>query len=153
MYSERDVAEIKARIRKNIIVLVPVVAAILAAYVYALHTRVEWLAMLMGALLFVAIAYGLIAYLIPNLRYRFFLRDMQTGLTREMQGVVLSVAEQSEDQDGARVLPVHMRVPEDEDDRIVYLNASKAEGFPRPGAEVRLRLYGRHIREVLSQKG
>ena len=153
MYSERDVAEIKARIRKNILVLVPIVAVIFAAYVYALHTRVEWLAMLMGALLFVAITYGLIAYLIPNLRYRFFLRDMQTGLTREMQGVVLSVSEQAEDQDGARVLPVHMRVPEDEDDRIVYLNASKTAGFPRPGAEVRLRLYGRHIREVLSQKG
>ena len=153
MYSERDVIEIKRRIGRNLAVLIPVAAAILAAYVYALRERVEWLAMLMGATLFVAVCYGLIAYLIPNIRYRLFLRDMQTGLTREMRGTILSVSDQAEDQDGARVLPVHMQLSEDGDERIVYLNAAKADGFPAPGAEVLLRLYGRHIREVASQKG
>ena len=119
MYSEQDIIEIKGRIRKNLMVLIPIVALIIAAYVYALVARVEWLAMTMGALLFVAVCYGLIAYLIPNLRYRFFLRDMQNGLTREMRGTILSVSEQPEDQDGARVLPVHMLLSEDGDERIV----------------------------------
>ena len=33
-------------------------------------------------------------------------------------------------------------------ERIVYLNASKREGFPPAGTPVALRCFGRHIREV-----
>ena len=153
MYSEQDFNLINARIRRNLAVLIPLVVVLLAAYIYSMRARIEWLGQAVGALLVITACYGLIAHLIPNLRYRFFLRDMQNGLTREMRGTIVSIAEKSEEHDGARVLPVHLLLSEDQDERIVYLNASKAEGFPRPGAEVLLRLYGRHIREVLPQKG
>ena len=82
------------------------------------------------------------------MRYRLFLRDMRNGLTREMRGTILSVASEAEMQDGARVLPVHLMLTEEQDERIVYLNASKAADFPKPGAEVLVKLYGRHIRQV-----
>ena len=149
MYSEQDLKIIDGKIRKNFAVLTPIVVAILAVYIYALHVRIEWLAMAMGAVLFIALCYGIVAYLIPNISYHNFLRNMQLGLSRELRGTILSISDQAEMQDGARVLPVHLMLTEEQDERIVYLNASKREQLPPPGTEVRLRLYGRHIREVL----
>lgn len=172
MYSERDMNEIDEKIRGDLLVLVPPLAALLAAYIFALARRVEWLAMVAGPLMFIIGCYGLIERLLPHLRYRGFLRDVAQGLSREVRGTVLAVSEDAEPQDGAMVLPVRVKLEADsarqaasvrsvearrqdiasnedtEDERIVYLNASKREGFPDEGAKVALRCFGRHIREV-----
>ena len=77
---------------------------------------------------------------------------------------------------GARVVPVRVRVEPDGSDgpqarhtsalaerlrlnegedtaaeRIVYLNVSKRDGFPGPGARVKLCCCGRHIKRVESE--
>ena len=170
MYSEKDMAEINGRIRRNWLALGPVLALLLAAYIYGLAARVKWVAMAAGPLLFVAACYGVLAYLWPNTRYRRFLRDMQAGLSRDVSGTILSVGETREMQDGAWVLPVRVALDADEaaeahlsslaerleaedgedtrNERIVYLNTSKREGFPGPGAHVALRCFGRHIKSV-----
>ncbi len=173
MYSERDLAEINGKIRKNCLALGPVLAALAAAYVYALSARVKWLAMVAGPLLFVAACFGFLFFLWPNLRYRGFLKDMQQGLSRDVKGTIVSISEDEQMQDGAMVLPVRVRLdPEDanaaeakqtsalaerlrletdddtRDERIVYLNASKRAGFPGPGAHVTLHCFGRHVRSV-----
>lgn len=167
MYSEQDFIEINGKIRKNWLVLAPILAAILAAYVYALATRVEWLAMAAGALLFVAACYGILAYLWPNTRYRNFLGDMRDGLSRDVRGTILEISDAAELQDGAMVLPVRVKLAleeaqetvsaaarrleaqsgeDTEAERIVYLNASKRAGFPKPGTAVVLHCFGRHIK-------
>lgn len=173
MYSEQDMAVINGRIKKNWLVLTPVLLALLAAYVYALYAGVEWLAMVAGPMMFVAACYGLLVYLLPNLRYRGFLRDMQNGLSRDLRGTVVEISGTEELQDGARVLPVRVRLdadgagehpasrasvaaerlnaqsPDDDgDERIVYLNVSKRDQMPEAGSAVLLRCYGRHIRAV-----
>ena len=175
MYSENDMKAINGRIRKNLLVLAPVLAALLAAYVYALAAGVEWLAMAAGPLIFVAACFGFLAYLWPNLRYRSFLKDMGSGLSRELRGTIAEIGEVPEAQDGARVLPVRLVLdldadvdgrdrperrasveavrlgleePDGSDERIVYLNASKRAGFPGAGAHVALTCFGRHIREA-----
>ncbi len=146
LYSERDMIEINRRIRGNLLALIPVLAALAAVYVYALAAGVQWLAMAAGPLIFVAACYGFLACLWPNLRYRRFLLDMDQGLSREMRGSVVDIAGTAELQDGAMVLPVRIFLDDAGDERIVYLNASKREGFPGPGTPVALRCYGRHIR-------
>lgn len=170
MYSDRDMAGINGRIRKNGLALFPVLAALLAAYVYGLAARVKWVSMAAGPLLFVAACYGFLAYLWPNLRYRRFLMDMRSGLSREVCGTIVEVSRRAEPQDGAMVLPVRvaldareaadahvsslaerLEIQDGEDtrnERIVYLNASKREGFPEAGARVRLSCFGRHIKSV-----
>lgn len=177
MYSQKDMDQINGRIRGNLLVLGPVLAVLLAGYIYALKAGVRWLAMVIGPLMFVAACYGFLAWLWPNLRYRRFLDDMANGLTRALEGTVLDIAEAPELRDGAMVLPVRLRLadnadhdgearhtsalaerlrleqPEaadagDEDVRILYLNASKREGFPGPGARVSLLCSGRHIKQV-----
>lgn len=174
MYSQQDMDGINARIRKNALALAPVLAVLLAAYVYALKAGVKWLAMVVGPLLFVAACYGILAYLWPNIRYRRFLIDLERGLTRTVEGTILDISDVPELQDGARVLTVRLAAdgtgegearhasalaerlraeqPEPAEDggdvRILYLNASKREGFPGPGARVSLVCSGRHIRQV-----
>ena len=49
-----------------------------------------------------------------------------------MRGRVVSVADEPEFQDGAFVLPVHLLLADERDERIVYLNASKRAEFPQP---------------------
>ena len=146
LYSEKDFEEINGKLRKNLIVLLPILAAILAAFIYGLSAGIEWLAMAAGPLLFVAACYGFLAYLLPNLRYRGFLRDLNDGLSRDMEGTLVEIAEQPEYQDGARVLQGRIFLDEAQDERFVYLNYTKREGFPKPGAHVILHCFGRHIR-------
>ena len=171
MYTERDMNEINRRIRGDWLALIPVLALLLAAYIFALTRRVHWLAMVSGPLLFVAACYGLLAHLVPHMRYRGFLQDVERGLSREVRGRIVAIAEIAEAHDGAMVLPVRVKLDADsavqkatatlqsnrlklesgedtEDERIVYLNASKREGFPGVGTAVALNCFGRHIREV-----
>ena len=173
MYTDRDMCEIRAKIRKNWIVLTPFVVAIVAGYIYALHAGIEWLAMVLGPLLFVAICYGILAYLAPNMRYKGFLQDLETGLSRDVRGTIVEIADVAEMQDGAMVLPVRVRLDPEEtqnqaskhtstlagrlgldakddadEERIVYLNVSKRDQFPAPGAKVTLHCCGRHVKSV-----
>ena len=112
----------------------------------------------------------MLAYLWPNSRYRGFLRDMETGLSRDVRGTILEISDVPEMQDGAMVLPVRVQLDaaeatpvqvsaaarrleavtgeDTEAERIVYLNASKREGFPKPGAAVVLHCFGRHVKAV-----
>ena len=120
--------------------------------------------------------YGLLAYLLPNMRYRGFLESLENGLSRDVRGEIVAVSDQVEYQDGARVVPVRVRAEPDgsdgpearhtsalaerlrlnegedtEAERIVYLNVSKRDGFPGPGARVKLCCCGRHIKRVESE--
>ena len=54
MYSEKDFNEINGRIRRNWLVLGPILALLLAAYIYGLKARIQWVPMVAGPLLFVA---------------------------------------------------------------------------------------------------
>lgn len=148
MYSKQDYMEINRKIRKKEVILGAVLIAFLAGYVLALILRIKWLVMLCGPLLFVAACFGITFALWPDLRYRNFLQDLDSRLTQEISGTVLSVSKEAELQDGAMVLPVHVRLDKDQDDHIVYLNASKAEGFPPAGTKVTLQCCGRHIRNI-----
>ena len=148
MYSRQDYMEINRKIRKKEVILGAALIAFLAGYILALILRIKWLAMLCGPLLFVAACFGVTFALWPDLRYRNFLRDLDSRLTQEISGTVLSVSKEAELQDGAMVFPVHIRLDKDQDDHIVYLNASKADGFPPVGTKVILQCGGRHIRDI-----
>ena len=173
MYSERDMIEINGRIRRAWAVLIPLLAVIAAAFIFALAARVRWLALAAAPLFIVVFMYGFIAHIWPNLRYRRFLKDMESGLSRDVRGVIVAIADEAEYQDGAVVLPVRLRLteaPEEasrgsalserlqketgedtREERIVYLNASKRAMMPQPGAAVTLRCFGRHIRSIVAE--
>jgi hypothetical protein len=164
--------EVNGRIRRGWLVLAPVLAVFAAAFVFALVKRNHALALVAAPLLIVAFIYGFVAHLWPNLRYRRFLQDMANGLSRDVRGVIVNVAEAAELQDGAMVLPVRIQLTDDNsgaqngastlseriqqleagedtrEERIVYMNASKRDLLPPVGTTVTLHCFGRHIRSV-----
>lgn len=172
MYSDRDMLEINLRIRRGWLVLAPVLAIFAGAFVFALVKRNHTLALAALPLLIVTFIYGFVAYLWPNLSYRRFLKDMANGLSRDVRGVIVNVADEAELQDGAMVLPVRVQLIEvnggaqngtsalseriqqleagedTREERILYLNASKRDRLPPTGATVTLHCFGRHIRSV-----
>ena len=152
MYSEKDYADIARRVRKNWLLWTPVLLGLLALMIVGLAVRVKWLAVSAAGVLGAAAVFAFTFCQLPCLRYRSFLQDLREGLNREMTGEIVSIAQKPELQDGARVLPVILKIP-DGDERIVYLNASKRQAFPEPGASVRLKLCGRHILNVELSEG
>lgn len=150
MYTENDMKEIVRRIKKYLAIWIPILAALLVGYVLGLKNRWEIWVMVDGALIFSVIVFAWIMFLYPSIRYRGFLRDMNKGLAREVSGTVLEISEQEDLQDGVRVLPVRIQLDKEDDERIIYLNASKKELFPGEGSKVRLNCFGRHIKEVIA---
>lgn len=149
MYSEADTLEINRRIRRYRMRLIPLLIALLALAALGYARRIQSLALGGLALAAAAAIFGIVFYLWPCLRYRAFLRDMSTGLSREMVGTVVAVSDDIEPQDGARVQQVRILLTEAQDERIIYLNASKRDLMPPVGSEARFKLYGRHIREIV----
>lgn len=148
MYTQQDRLQIRKRIIKYCIVTGIAVAVLIALYVVALIQRWEACVMTAGAAIFAVICFGWLMFIWPCVRYSFFLKDMENGLTRVLNGSIVEVGAQEDYQDGVRVLPVRILLTEEQDERIVYLNATKAEGFPGVGKQVELHCYGRHIREI-----
>lgn len=148
MYSEADRADIDRRVKRIAAILAAALIALIALTALALVKRVKVAALALAALTGAAAVFGVGFYLIPCLRYRAFLRDMREGLAREMEGTIVSIADAPETHDGARVLPVRLLLTDAQDERIIYLNASRRDLFPEPGTRVKVRLFGRHIREV-----
>lgn len=148
MYTEQDMLQIRQRIKKYCLILVPLVVALVIGYIACLRLRTQVGAIVFSILIFSTICFLWAMYLYPCIRYSRFLKDMDEGLTREMAGSIVEISDKVDLQDGVRVLPVRIFLEEEQDERIVYLNASKANSFPKPGAKVQLSCFGRHIKEV-----
>ena len=145
MYTEADTRAVNRGIRRAALALAVAAAAALGVYAAALALRLQALAYAAGALLFAVPAFIGLYYLAPRLRYRRFLADIRQGLITEMTGRVAAIEATPQTQDGARVLPLRLFLEDRQDERIVYLNAGRRQGFPGPGKRVRLKLCGRHI--------
>lgn len=152
MYTQQDRIQVRERIVKYSIVTGVVMAALIALYVVGLIQRWEAGVMIVGGAMFAVFCFAWLMFIWPCLRYSFFLKDMGEGLTRTVTGSIVEVSSQEDYQDGVRVLPVRIFLTEEQDERIVYLNATKAEGFPKAGTAVELNCFGRHIKEVASAK-
>lgn len=148
MYTEQDKIQIGRRLRKYGIITAILLGLLIAADVVGMIRRVEVLVMVDGVVLFVVGCFMWLMYLWPCIRYRGFLKDMEKGLSREISGSIVEISQNAEVQDGVRVLPVRVFLEDEQDERIVYLNASKAEQFPKADTQVRLSCFGRHIKEV-----
>lgn len=148
MYTEQDRTEIRRRIIKYSVMTAVIALLLLVGYVMGMIYRWEAWVMIDGALIFFTICFGLLMFIFPCVRYNVFLKGMQSGLGRSMEGTIVEVSENEDYQDGVRVLPVRILLKKEQDERIVYLNVSKKHLFPAEGTEVHLNCYGRHIREV-----
>lgn len=150
MYTQQDKNQNKNRIIKYGVITGVVLAALIVLFVQCLTNRWEIVTMVDACLMFGWVCFMWLMFLWPCLRYSFFLNDMNRGIGRELTGSIVEVSAEEEMQDGVRVLPVRIFLESEQDERIVYLNATKAEGFPKVGAKVTLGCFGRHIKQVIA---
>lgn len=147
LYTDEDRRRAERLARKWTLILGGAELVLLAVYVAGIALGWRW-AMLAALLLaFVAALFLGDLCLLPALRYRKFLRELDRGLRRSAICTVDSLKEEAVMQDGARVRELQVRL-DDGDSRIFYVNADHAGQIPEPGAEIELESCGRHVTGV-----
>ena len=147
LYTQEDRQRADQLARKWALLLGGAELALLAGYVAGIALGRRWM-MLAALLLAFAVALFLgDLCLLPALRYRRFLRELDKGLRRSVRCTVDSLKEEAGMQDGARVRELQVRL-DDGDSRIFYVNADHAGEIPEPGAEIELESCGRHVTGV-----
>lgn len=146
MYGEVDFQQANRRVKRCGLclgaALLPLAAAYVLGAVYDVYALM--LASLLAAFLCCVPACDFA--LLPALRYRRFLRDMQKGLRRGAECTLSRLEEGEQLQDGVRVRALHVTLCNG-DSRIFYVNVSKLNLLPELGRRVRLLSYGRHVVE------
>lgn len=147
LYTEGDRTRAEQLARRWTLLLGGAELVLLAAYVAGIALGRRW--MMLAALLlgFIAALFLGDLCLLPALRYRKFLRELETGLRRSAICTVDFLKEEVELQDGARVREMQVRLS-DGDSRIFYVNVDHADQVPEPGAHIELESYGRHVTGV-----
>ena len=147
LYTQEDRQRAEHLARKWTLILGSAELVMLAAYVAGILLGWRW-AMLAALLLAFVVALFLgDLCLLPALRYRKFLRELDRGLRRSVTCTVASLKEEAGIQDGARVRELQVRL-DDGDSRIFYVNADHADRIPELGAQIELESYGRHVTGV-----
>ena len=147
LYTQEDRQRAEHLARKWTLILGGAELVLLAAYVAGILLGWRW-AMLAALLLaFVTALFLGDLCLLPALRYRKFLRELDKGLRRRTVCTVESLKEEAGMQDGARVRELKVRL-DDGDSRIFYVNADHADQIPEPGAVIELESCGRHVTGV-----
>ena len=147
LYTEGDRTRAERLARRWTLILGGAELVLLAAYVAGIALGRRW--MMLAALLlgFIAALFLGDLCLLPALRYRKFLRELETGLRRSAICTVDSLKPEAELQDGARVREMQVRLS-DGDSRIFYVNVDHADQVPEPGTQIELESYGRHVTGV-----
>ena len=148
MYTQQDQIQNKNRIIKYCVIMGVVLIGMLVLYGIGIKNRWEMVVMTQGCAMFAWVLFMWLLFIWPCVKYSFFLKDLTQGIGREVTGSIVEVSGNEEMQDGVRVLPVRIFLESEQDERIVYLNATKTENFPKPGTMVQLGCFGRHIKQV-----
>ena len=147
LYTQEDRSRAERLARKWTLILGGAELALLAVYVVGIALGRRWM-MLAALLLAFAVALFLgDLCLLPALRYRRFLRELDKGLRRRTVCTVDSLKNEAGMQDGALVRELQVRL-RDGDSRIFYVNVDHADQVPEPGAHIELESYGRHVTGV-----
>ena len=148
LYTEGDRTRAERLARRWTLILGGAELVLLAAYIAGIALGWRW-AMLAALLLaFVAALFLGDLCLLPALRYRRFLQELDSGLRRRTVCTVESLKEEAGMQDGARVRELQVRLNADGDSRIFYVNADHAVCIPEPGVQIELESCGRHVTGV-----
>lgn len=155
MYTEKDTTEAKRALSLFIAGLVLYTAVFAVLIVVALKGRIAWL----NALCLVVYAVGAV-FLWGNFGaklwvWRRFLRDMNTGLERQVNGEIAAIDDQPSHKDGLECRALRLLTGEESDKaggRVLYIDASR---FPLPisvGQKVCCTVFGNYIKRLATEE-
>lgn len=148
MYDEADYQAAGRMVKVRRMLLLAVLGVMLMLYAAAaiFTTQGVMLAVLLAAFAF-AVFYGDL-YLLPAVRYQRFLNQIKEGLRRETDGTILDLNREEQTQDGARVYTLRIRLADDSDERLYWVNVGKTGLVPESGARVHMESSGRHVTAI-----
>ena len=148
LYTQEDRKRAEQLAHKWALILGGAELALLAVYIAGIVLGWRWMMLAALLLAFVVALFLGDLCLLPVLRYRKFLRELDTGLRRSVVCTLESLKEEAGIQDGARVRKLQVRLNADGDSRIFYVNVDHASQIPEPGAQIELESCGRHVTGV-----
>lgn len=131
LYTEQDFATIKAQKNKRQMAVLLPALLMLAAIVYSLILRLEWLTVLLTILLGAYLIFMHGIYLAPVAAYYQHLNQVMHGRTRKLTGAFKEMEETAVYREGVRYYAMLVnvgRMEDEEDDRLLYFDAN----LPRP---------------------
>ena len=146
MYGEADFQQANRRVKRCCLCLGAALLPLAAAYVLGAVYDVYALMLVSLLAAFLCCVPACDFALLPALRYRRFLKEMQKGLRRSVECTLSHLVEGEQLQDGVRVRALHVTLC-DGDSRIFYVNVSKLNLLAELGRRVHLVSYGRHVVE------
>ena len=146
MYTEQDMLQAQKALHRDYLISGIVWALCIGTFITGVCLQTKWISYVGAGLLFISMFFAFSMYIWPHTKYRRFLRDMQKGLTRTIAGTIDSISAETEIQDGAEVYAVQITLADEDDSRILYISADKAQYMPAVGSTVKAACYGRHIR-------
>ena len=149
MYTDADFTTIRAQKMRRLYCAFAFLALAIATMVVGATIRIELLCTL-GAALFACLFYAVLElFAMPYVRYDRFLRDMQEGLSRTMDGYFLHVSTEPRMSDG--VLCYDFIVSESETEqaeRLFYFDADKTLPTLSEGQKLRITSFGNYITQI-----
>lgn len=123
MYTQRDIADIKAQTKRQILIWLLPEALLLGLVVFSFIHRVQWLTAALFALLGCAVLFSLSLFILPLIRYRKFLEQAVLGKQRRSILAFKSAGDKAVMRDGVAFIPLMLTAGQPReamDDRQLY---------------------------------
>ncbi len=127
MYTPQHVKDISAQFNRRLAALGVPVLVFLAAIVFSLIKRIQWLTIL----LFIAMCFMILFFwglcLSPLKKYKKFLLSVLFGKNRTTEGFFKQLSHEVSDRDGVLFFPFYINIgntQDEEDDRLFYYDAN-----------------------------
>lgn len=151
MYTQADFDGAKTMLKRFVLLYAALAVILLGLATYAVVGRIEWLmyvavAVLTAASLFLWGNFGVRLFC-----WNRFLREMQRGLERDVEGVVASIDEEEAAKEGLEFRAMRLMTGESSDKaggRLLYVETSRFPLKAQPGQKVNCRLYGNYVKDI-----
>lgn len=151
MYTEADFEGSKKALGRFVGLYGALAALLVAAFVYALLSRIEWLAYASIAVLGVASVFLWGNFGGRLIAWTRFLQGMREGLQREAVGSILSIDDAETTKEGLEFRALHLLTGDDTDKtggRLLYVESSRFPLAVGLGQKVRCMLFGNYVKGI-----
>ena len=149
MYTEQDWKQANGAWARFLALLGAIVVVLGGAIAAALILRMIWLLYTAAVVLTVVSLFLWGNFGVRIFCWRRFLKDMRTGMQREVTGEIISIDEELSLRDGVEFREVRLMTGEDSDKaggRVLYIDASRFPLNVSIGARVHIDLFGNYVK-------
>jgi len=156
MYTDADFLGAKTSLKWFISLYALLAALLLGLFAYSLVARIMWLTYAAAACFALASVFLWGAFGVRLAAWRRFLRDMQAGMEREVEGVISSIGDSDTQKEGLEFRAFRLMTGDESDKaggRLLYVDSSRLPLPAGPGQKVLCRLFGNYVKDIRVMEG